>query len=247
MGFNSSFSFDHHITIFSPQGKLLQIEYAERASQKFGSFCIGMKGKDSVCFIVKKKKKNIVQEDILNFDYTSLGNFKGCICSGLTGDVNMQIKNLILISSEFYQTFGKKISSKALVDRICENTQLNTQEAFVRTLGIKTLLCGIDENTKPQLYKCDPSGQSFSKWLCAIGKNEESIEYYIEKFKNFKPEKWGSKQVILISLLIFIRIEGWVDNASELIILICKKNRYDFKKLKISTIDKFLCLLNRLF
>jgi hypothetical protein len=89
--------------------------------------------------------------------------------------------------------------------------------------------------------------QSFSKWLCAIGKNEESIEYYIEKFKNFKPEKWGSKQVILISLLIFIRIEGWVDNASELIILICKKNRYDFKKLKISTIDKFLCLLNRLF
>mmetsp|Transcript_44398 Transcript_44398/g.105858 ORF Transcript_44398/g.105858 Transcript_44398/m.105858 type:complete len:253 (+) Transcript_44398:2171-2929(+) len=246
MGINDSLGFDQHITIFSPQGRLLQIEYAIKSSQKFGSTCIALKGKDSICFVLKSKKKFLQEENPGNLKYISLGNFKGSICSGLNGDIEMQLKNMIILSTDFYGAFGKKISSENLAFQVSEKNQINTQQAFIRPLGIKTMICGIEFEMGPQLYKCDPSGQYFSKWLCAVGKKEDLIEYYVEKFKNFGPESWNGKQLIIIALLIFMRIEGRENNADDLNVIICKKNNYDFKKLNVSSIDTFLCLIKSL-
>jgi len=246
MCMNDSMGFDQHITIFSPQGRLLQLEYTIKASQKFGSTCIALRGQNSICFVLKSKKKLFHAKNTRDLNYISLGNFKGSICSGLSGDIHMQLKNMIILSADFYRAFGKKISSENLAFQVSEKNQINTQQAFMRPLGIKTMICGIEFEMGPQLYKCDPSGQYFSKWLCAVGKKENLIEYYVEKFKNFKPGSWNYKQLIIIALLIFMRIEGRENTADDLNVIICKKNNYDFKKLNFSSIDTFLCLIKSL-
>jgi 20S proteasome subunit alpha 1 len=181
MSRGGSMGFDRHITIFSPEGRLFQVEYASKATKLSCSTCIAVKNIDTVCAVILNKKKGGKHQSQSNFKIFSLSEFMGCIYNGLNGDIQMKIQETIIESTDFFEKFNYKIPMDYLIKRISDRNQFFTQYAYMRPLGVKMLIMGIDEEMGPQLFKNEPSGFFSSYQICAIGEKENFLSSYLIK------------------------------------------------------------------
>mmetsp|Transcript_24875 Transcript_24875/g.40086 ORF Transcript_24875/g.40086 Transcript_24875/m.40086 type:complete len:225 (+) Transcript_24875:138-812(+) len=161
MSRGSSAGYDRHITIFSPQGKLYQVEYAFKAVKNANMTSIGVRGKDCVIVVTQKKvaDKLIVPSSVSHlFKITPT---IGCVSTGLIADAKNQVTRARQEAAEFKYKNGYDIPVGHLAKRVADICQVYTQHAFMRPLGVVPIFCGIDMEGKeaiPQLYKVDPAG-----------------------------------------------------------------------------------------
>mmetsp|Transcript_44749 Transcript_44749/g.91332 ORF Transcript_44749/g.91332 Transcript_44749/m.91332 type:complete len:250 (-) Transcript_44749:2573-3322(-) len=238
--------YDKHITMFSPQGRLFQVEYAFKASQNFGSTCIALKGEDNLCAIIYKKQSENYGNSGLNSSFLSLGNYTGCICTGFPGDIQMQIQEALKESVDFFKTFSYEIPVEDLARKVSGKNQVFTQHAFMRPLGVKTIFLGIDEEMGPQIYKCDPSGYYSSHLVCAIGEKEAQITNYIKKKAKFFNDHYFS-YVSTVSKTISILqhvLEADI-KTTDITVIVSVKGGYKFRQLSEKEIDHCLRFLGR--
>mmetsp|Transcript_5820 Transcript_5820/g.6556 ORF Transcript_5820/g.6556 Transcript_5820/m.6556 type:complete len:247 (-) Transcript_5820:174-914(-) len=181
MSRGSSAGYDRHITIFSPEGRLYQVEYAFKAVKGGGLTSIGVRG-DDCCVVVTQKK---VPDKLL--DPTSVTHmFKvtpdlGACCTGLIADARSQITRARYEAAEFKYKNGYKVPVHYMAQRIADVGQVYTQHAFMRALGVVTILIGIDEERGPQLYRVDPAGHYLGYKACAAGQKEQEANNFLEK------------------------------------------------------------------
>jgi len=178
----SSAGYDRHITIFSPEGRLHQVEYAFKAVRGAGETSVGVRGAD--CAVVCTQKK--VPDKLL--DPTSLTHlFKitetlGCVVTGLMADARSQVTRARYEAAEFKYKNGYDIPVDYMAKRVADVAQVYTQHAFMRALGVATIFIGIDDETKqPQLYRADPAGFYLGFKACAAGAKEQEANNFLEK------------------------------------------------------------------
>merc|ERR1712196_667743 len=158
MSRGSSAGYDRHITIFSPEGRLYQVEYAFKAIKYVGITCVAVKGDDSVVVVTQHK----VPEKIL-LDPTSVSSLYkisdtiGCAIIGSQGDARYQCQKARQECHEFRHKFAYDVPVSYLARRMGDIAQIYTQHAYMRPIGAATVFCGIDEEVGPQLYTADPS------------------------------------------------------------------------------------------
>jgi 20S proteasome subunit alpha 1 len=153
MSRGGSMGFDRHITIFSPEGRLFQVEYASKATKLSCSTCIAVKNIDTVCAVILNKKKGGKHQSQSNFKIFSLSEFMGCIYNGLNGDIQMKIQETIIESTDFFEKFNYKIPMDYLIKRISDRNQFFTQYAYMRPLGVKMLIMGYLKFTLTLLFE----------------------------------------------------------------------------------------------
>ena len=176
MARGSSAGYDRHITIFSPEGRLYQVEYAFKAIKSVNLTSVGVRGADCVVVLTQKKvpDKLHVAEQISNM-YKITPNI-GAVMTGIVPDARASVKRLRAEAAQFRFDHGYEVPVSYLAKRAADRAQLYTQHANMRPLGIAMILIGIDEEgdkLTPQLYRCDPAGYYVGYKATSAGQKEQ--------------------------------------------------------------------------
>jgi len=180
----ASAGYDRHITIFSPEGRLYQVEYAFKAIKASSITSIGVRGKDCVCVVTQRK----VPDKLMDADSVThiflITETIGCLATGMIADARRAVQRARQIASKFHFDNAVEISVDYLAIRMADFAQMYTQHAFMRPLGVDLIFCGIDEVKGPLLYKTDPAGFYVGYHACASGaKEQESINFLEKRLK----------------------------------------------------------------
>jgi 20S proteasome subunit alpha 1 len=173
--------YDRYITIFSPEGRLYQIEYAFKAVKSDGLTSIAVRGADSVAVVTQKKVTDkLIDPASVKHLYT-ITNKIGCVMTGLQAD---QLSQVVLARQEAHQfryDFGYDVPCHVLAKRIADLNQVRTQYAGRRAMGVMMILISFDDEKGPQLYRVDPAGHYFGYKACAAGAKDQEAMTILEK------------------------------------------------------------------
>ena len=176
-------AYDRAITVFSPDGRLFQVEYAREAVKR-GTTTVGIKFKNGVALIVDKRITSRLVEPASIEKIFRIDEHIGCATSGLVADARALVERARVEAQINRITYGKKIQVKALTRKICDFKQTYTQYGGVRPFGTALLIGGVDE-TGARLFATDPSGAMMEYKATAEGEGRDlAIEYFEKNYRD---------------------------------------------------------------
>ena len=176
--------YDRAITMFSPDGRLLQVEYAKKTVRQ-GSTTIGIACSDGVILVADKRIVDslVVPESVEKV--WEIDEHIGAAASGILSDARVLIERAQLKAQQHKVTYDSEIDTLTIVKDICDLKQICTQSGGLRPFGVSILVGGID-NGNAKLYETDPTGIFFQYKATAIGEGEVEVEEILHK--EYKPE-----------------------------------------------------------
>ena len=175
----ANMAYDRAITVFSPDGRLFQVEYAREAVKR-GTTTVGIKFRNGVVLIVDKRiASRLIEPDSIEKIFV-IDDHIGCATSGLVADARALIDRARLDAQINEITYNEKIQVKTLVKRICDFKQTYTQYGGVRPFGTALLIAGVDE-TGPRLFSTDPSGALMEYKASSEGAGRSGAMAYFEE------------------------------------------------------------------
>jgi len=171
--------YDRTSTMFSPDGRLLQVEYAKKAVKQ-GTAAIGIVCKDGVVLVADRRliDKNIVPESVEKI--YQVDDHIGATATGYLMDGRILIEKAQLLSQQHIVTYDNVMDTKSLVKEICNIKQAFTQYGGARPFGISILFAGVDDG-EPVLFETEPTGMFFQYKATAIGEGDTEIKKIFEK------------------------------------------------------------------
>ena len=171
--------YDRAITMFSPDGRLLQVEYAKKTVRQ-GSTAIGMVCRDGIVFITDKRIVDtlVVAEAVEKI--WQVDDHIAATASGILSDARVLIERAQLRAQQHRVTYDSAIDVLSVVKDISNLKQFCTQSGGLRPFGVSLLIAGIDD-TGAKLFETDPTGIYFQYRATVIGEGEPEIEEILKK------------------------------------------------------------------
>jgi len=172
-------AYDRVATMFSPKGRLYQVEYASKIVEQ-GTLGIGIVYNKGVLF---GASKNIVTPLVIPDSIEKLFKIDGhigAISAGLVGDARRLIRAAREKAQENQMYYGERIEVETLVKEISAIKQVFTQYAGMRPFGVSFIIGGISNGEK-SLFETEPSGALARYKAIAIGKNKAKAMEILEK------------------------------------------------------------------
>jgi len=170
--------YDRTIAVFSPDGRMFQVEYAKEAVKR-GVTCIGIIFKDGVLLASVKPKGKLVVTDstekIFKVD-TSIA----AVAAGLLADARAIVQQARVKSQVHRITYEESIDVWTLARSIGDRMQMSTLYAGLRPFGVSLLIAGSDVNG-PHLIESDPSGMLYEWKAYAIGRGASVANKLLEQ------------------------------------------------------------------
>ncbi len=200
---HQAMGYDRTATMFSPEGTILQVEYAEK-TVRLGSSSIGMICSDGVFILADKRIKDVL---IVSESANKIFEIDSHIISsaaGIVSDARVLIEKAQVIAQQHRITYDSPIEPELVIKDISNAKQQFTQYGGARPFGVSMIIAGI-RNKTPELFTSDVTGNYFSYFAIAIGENDEKIKEKLrDKYKKGLTIKKGAK----VALDIFKEIQG---------------------------------------
>jgi len=178
--------YDSRTTIFSPEGRLYQVEYAMEAISHAGA-ALGILAQDGIVLAAEKKViTKLLEPSKSSEKMYLLDDHIACAVAGITADANILINYARLSAQRYLYAYQETIPVEQLVQQVCDLKQGYTQYGGLRPFGVSFLYAGWDNIHGYQLYMSDPSG-NYGGWKAsAIGGNNQAAQSILRA--DWKPE-----------------------------------------------------------
>ncbi len=175
--------YDRAITVFSPDGRLYQVEYAIETVRR-GTIAVGIKSKDGIVIAVEEKPHKLqiskTAQKIFQID-----DHVGIAAAGYIPDARSQVDDARFFSQSNKMIYDESVDVETIAKHLADQCQQFTQYAGVRPFGVALILGGIDSKGS-SLYLTDPSGTYISYDAVAIGSGSDQVTDFLEK--SYKPD-----------------------------------------------------------
>ncbi len=193
--------YDRSATMFSPDGHILQVEYAEK-TVRLGAASIGIRTNEGVIIIADKgQKDNLIVPDSAEKIY-EIDEHIMASAAGIISDARILINQTRLIAQQHRVTYDSPIDVESIIREISDVKQQYTQHPGVRPFGVALMIAG-KNGDESKLYTSDITGNYFEYNAVAIGENDEKIKEELRK--NYKKEM-TIKEAIKLGLDIFKKV-----------------------------------------
>jgi len=194
--------YDRTATMFSPQGHLLQVEYAEK-TVRLGSSSISMACEDGIFIIADTRVEDkLVVQKSANKIYEVDSHIIASV-AGIVSDARVLIEKAQVLSQQNRVTYDSPIEPETVIKEISNVKQQFTQYGGARPFGVSLMIAGVN-NEKAELFTSDVTGNYFQYYANAIGENDDLIK---EKLREKYNEKLTIKDGIRLALDILKDIE----------------------------------------
>ena len=178
-GQNQQQAYDRGITIFSPDGRLYQVEYAREAVKR-GTASIGVRTSDGVVLAVDKRVRSPLMERDSVEKIHKADDHVGIASAGHVADARQLIDFARRRAQVNELRYGEPISVETLTKEVTDYIQQYTQVGGARPFGVALIIAGIADG-EPRLYETDPSGTPYEWKALAVGADRGDIRDYLEE------------------------------------------------------------------
>ena len=195
--------YDRTATMFSPEGTILQVEYAEK-TVRLGSSSIGMVCSDGVFILADKRTDDILIVASSANKIHEIDSHIIASVAGIISDARVLIDKAQLISQQHRITYNSPIETESIIKELSNIKQQFTQYGGARPFGVSLMVAG-KTNNKFQLYSSDVTGNYLEYYATAIGENDSKVK---EKLREHYKKDLTIKKGIKLALDIFKEIQG---------------------------------------
>ncbi len=172
-------AYDRAITVFSPDGRLFQVEYAREAVKR-GTTAVGVRGDDCVVLLVDKRVQSRLVVPASIEKIFAIDEHLGCATSGLVADARALVDRARIEGQYNRVTYDEPIPVETLVKKVCDYKQSYTQYGGGRPFGTALLIAGVDQSG-PHLFETDPSGALIEYQASAVGSGRPKAMEVLEE------------------------------------------------------------------
>lgn len=231
--------YDTDVTVWSPEGRLYQVEYAMQAVTNGGA-CLGLRSNTTVVLAGLKRAADVGSkfsshcEKIFKID-----SHVGMGIAGLNADARPLLKYMRTECLNHKYVFGGNLQIGRMADDVADKHQRCTQSYVRRPYGIGLLIAGVDKKG-PRLFETSPNGTAQEWKAICIGSRAQSAKTYLEKnFESF-PELSDDDLVVHALKALAGCVQGDVESTKENVTLSVVSAERDFDTLDEDRIAIYL-------
>ena len=226
--------YDRAITVFSPDGRLYQVEYAIETVKR-GTIALGIKTNDGIIFAAdeRQRKLQIIEDPQKLF---KIDQHIGIAAAGYIPDARNQVDDARFFSQSSKLVYDESVSVETVAKHIADQCQHYTQYAGARPIGVALIIGGVDQNGS-SLFLTDPSGTYVPYNAVAIGADSDKVTEFL--IKNYK-EKMTLEESKLLAVASIMMISENTKNYENITISEIKSDTKQFNIINKNDIAKMV-------
>ena len=176
---HQAMGYDRAATMFSPDGHLLQVEYAEK-TVKLGSSSIGLVCKDGIVIVADRRiRDKLIAPESANKIF-EIDEHIVATAAGILSDARILIDKAQVLAQQNRITYDSPIEPISIIRTIADSKQIFTQYGGARPFGVSIMVGGVNKR-KAHLYTSDVTGNYFAYKANAIGEHDEQIKEILRR------------------------------------------------------------------
>ena len=170
--------YDMTPTMYSPDGRIYQVEYALETVKR-GTLAIGIMTKDGIVLAVEEKTRALQVEGITQKIF-QVDEHIGVAAAGYIPDARVQVDDARYFSQSNKLTYDEPVEVETVAKHLADQSHQFTQYSGVRPFGVALIIAGVDRKGST-IYVTDPSGTYVSYSAMAIGSGSDEVNDFLEK------------------------------------------------------------------
>jgi len=213
--------YDRAITVFSPDGRIFQVEYALETVRR-GTTALGISCSEGAVLAVEERPTSKLQDPHFVQKLFQIDDHLGAAIAGLSADARILVDQARVYAQSNRLLYDESIGVEVLAKRVCDIEQMYTQHAGVRPFGVSMIFTGVDDSGT-KLFVTDPSGAYWGYRAAAIGAGADAAREVLEA--EYSPDM-SLNQAIMVALSCLSKVvEGPLDPTKVRIAIIPAKTR----------------------